>query len=474
MERNMHDGRIQTLYTPPRSESLAAPFPANPGPLDYVRYFRTMNRNPLEMFTENYFDESLIEGQFLGAKYMMVQDPDLVHTVLVTHSNKYCLAHLRRVFFEGVVPDGLFVVEGERWKSMRRLMSPVFAPRQISKFVQTMRRVVVAHADGLAARDGETIQLGEMCLELTLDVLIACLFPSTMEFDRAKMSRTLDKLLTTYLFPHWLTILRAPEWIPRYGRDDERRLQASLRDQARVLLSERRAQISKEQSEDTAGTDFLSLLLRAGQDTGETLSDDEIIDNLVIFIGAGHETTARSLTWMFYILSQAPDVLSLAREEIANADLDATSLDRWDEALPYCVAIIKESLRLYPPAPNILRMAVEDHTIGDLSIKANTVVGAAPWVIQRHHALWRDPHCFDPTRFLDVEAQSIHKFAYMPFGAGPRVCIGAKFSMQEILIVLVEFLKRFDLIDDRNDPPEPVMRLIIQPKGDLKMRVRCC
>ncbi len=218
--------------------------------------------------------------------------------------------------------------------------------------------------------------------------------------------------------------------------------------------------------------DFLTLLLRAEGPDG--LNRSEIEDNIITFIGAGHETTARALGWTLYLLAKAQQ--ERARVE---AEIDAFFADggddlppqEWLAKLPYTRAAFEEAMRLYPPAPSINREAAVDDSYGDLKIAKGTAVLVMPWVIHRHRLYWQEPDAFKPSRFWPENRDQIDRFQYLPFGAGPRVCIGASFALQEAVIALAILLRehRFDVLETTK--PWPVQKLTTQPQGGLPMKV---
>jgi cytochrome P450 len=218
--------------------------------------------------------------------------------------------------------------------------------------------------------------------------------------------------------------------------------------------------------------DFLTLLLRAEGPDG--LSRAEIEDNIITFIGAGHETTARALGWTLYLLAKAPQ-----ERERVEAEIDAFFADggndlppqEWLAKLPFTRAAFEEAMRLYPPAPSINREAATDDTYGDLKIAKGTAVLVMPWVIHRHRLYWDQPDAFMPERFWPENRDKLDRFQYLPFGAGPRVCIGASFALQEAVIALATLLdgRRFDVLETTK--PWPVQKLTTQPQGGLPMKV---
>jgi cytochrome P450 len=221
-----------------------------------------------------------------------------------------------------------------------------------------------------------------------------------------------------------------------------------------------------------APNDILTLLLQAADpDTGRGLTDVEVRANIVTFIGAGHETTANALSWSLFLLSQA----HAARERI-EAEVDAAIGEGplSPEMLPRLVfsrAVVEEALRLYPPVPYMSRAALAQDRIGNLKIPKGSIVTIAPYVLHRHRRLWDEPDAFLPERFLPERREAIDRFAYLPFGAGPRVCIGAAFALQEAVVVLASVVRaaRFDLVEGHE--VMPIHRVTLRPGGGLPMRL---
>ncbi len=460
---------LETAFTPPAPTPRYIPPNAKPTLQGYLRYFRIMAKNPLEIFTEANFEEFIQTSRVFGQKYALVHDPEAVRRFLVTNADNYQLTRMRRALFEPLIGDGLLIAEGDLWKRTRKALTPVFDHRNVRGFAPLMRDVAAREADALAARDGETVPMSRAMLTLALDVLTACLFSGDDALDADRFSRNLDRLLHIAGMPHPLDLMAAPEWLPRLGRGEALKIIAELRDQVNALLSARRAR-----PKETGTDDFLSLLMNAGADEGVPLSDTEIVDNLITFLAAGHETTARTLTWTFYLLSKSPEAFSRAGAEVDAAALATVDPADWSVRLPFVTAVIKESMRLYPAAAMFSRLAVAPDRLGDVDIAAGTEIVTSPWVLHRHSKLWDRPWVFDPDRFMGEAANKIPRHAYMPFGAGPRICIGASFSMQEMVIVLAEFLARVRWEHVGAEEPQPIMRITVQPSTDVPMRMTRC
>lgn len=449
-------------FAPPVPVPRGAKIGSRPFPLMLLAYFSTLARNPLETWSEESFRTPIIDLKFLGRRFIILNDPEAIRHAFVTHAERYRLGYIRVRLLEPMLRDGLIVAEGDLWRKTRRALTPVFTPRSVAGFAGAMAQIAQQRRDAIAARAGRPFSAVSEMLDLALDELMACLFSPDDAFDRARFSQSITALLDLAGMPHPLDVLRAPDGVPRFGRGRMKGHVDSLRSQVGALLEGRRARAGDHQA-----TDFLSLLMRAGVEDGAPLSDDVIIDNLLTFIAAGHETTARSLAWTLYLLSEAPDIDAAVAQEIRDAQLEGVAPSRWAEQLPVLEATIKESLRLYPPAPHLARECAAADRIGDLDIAPGTEVHMSPWLLHRQEGLWPEPERFRPQRFL--EGPPIDRFAFLPFGVGPRVCIGASFSMQEMIIVLATLLRDFRFRHVGAEPPIPVLRVTLQPTTPIMM-----
>ena len=456
------------LIHPPAPPPRVVRANARPTPLSYLRYFQIMTRNPLEIWTTDHYTKPVVRGTVFNQEYYLLQDPEDVRHFMVSKSANYGLTYIRKALFEPFIGKGILVTEGENWKRTRRALTPVFTARNVQGFAPTMQKVAEGRAAALLARKGETISMSREMLTLALDVLIACLFSGDTRLDVKRFSENLDQLLIHAGSPHPFDLMEAPDWLPRIGRGGATKIVADLRAQVTELLVARRSLISA--GEDIPD-DFLTLLIRAEKAEGEPLTDEDIIDNLLTFLSAGHETTARSLTWAFYLLSKAPEVAAKVIAELNAVSLENVAPHEWSDHMPYTLATLKESMRLYPAAPILSRVALEDDQIGDLNVKKGAQLIASPWLLHRHENIWEDPTAFDPTRFLGEREKEIPRYAYAPFGMGPRVCIGASFSMQEMMIVMATFLKQMHFEHVGAEEPEPVMRITIQPSTPVEMKI---
>lgn len=455
-------------YIPPAPSPRIVKPNARPSLKGYATYFQIMSNNPLEIWTEQHFNEPVILTKVLGYHYALVHDPEAIHRYLVTNADNYRLPAIRRLLFERVIGNGLLVSEGERWKKTRKALMPIFTPRHIFGFAEKMHAVAMRRADELQARHGEKICMSQEMIDLTLAILVEVLFSKDTDLNLEQFSTDMDRALKISGTPHAFDLMHMPQWFPRLGRGETNRLIKGMRSHLADVASTRRKKISQSNS---PSSDFLTLLLEAGKDTGEGLDDEGVVDNLITFIAAGHETTARSLIWVFYLLSQSDEWRVRVEREIDAAPLADTPPEKWPSLLPELVAVIKETMRLYPAGSMFSRSAIEADTLSGHAVQAGTIAVTSAWVLHRHRKLWPSPDVFDPERFMGERAESIPKYAYLPFGAGPRVCIGASFAMQEMVIILAVFLSRLGFEFAGKEDPVPVMRITIQPESSVEMTV---
>lgn len=447
--------------TPPlRGETIVS----RPFPFGLALYFRSMARNPLETWGPNAFRTPVIPVEFLGRRFIILNDPQAIRHCFVANAANYRLNYLRLKMLKPALREGLIVAEGESWKTTRRALTPIFTPRHVASFAPAMRAAAERARDSLASREGARISLRDEMLMLALDILVACLFPGDAELDRKKFSANVTRLLERGGTPHPFDLMRAPAALPRLGRYGLDEAVEALRAQVGEILDRRRA---KPQAE---SADFLSLLMAARDEDGRPLDDAAITDNLLTFLTAGHETTARALAWALYALSESGDARASVEAEIDAHDFSADPAT-WEARLPFLVAVIKETLRLYPPAPHLAREAIGADRIGDIDVEPGSEVHLSPWLLHRQEALWREPGAFVPSRFLGKEGESIDRFSFLPFGVGPRVCIGASFSMQELTIALAVLLQTLRFRHVGSEPPVPVLRITLQPSTPILARI---
>jgi cytochrome P450 len=453
-------------FTPP------APLPRDKPPTR-LEIIRTILRNPLELWGEPSYTLPWIETRFFREHTLIVNDPGLIKHILVDNAVNYRMSDIRQLVLRPILRDGLLTAEGKVWKRSRRAVAPVFTPRHSHGFAGTMLREAEAYAAKYAdpGPAGAVFDISVDMTELTFAILAKTLFSG--EIARGgNFADDVNQLLHRMGRVDPMDLLRAPSWVPRLTRIGGRKVLDKFRGIVRDTMNARMEKIRRDRK--GAPEDFLTLLLDQANPDG--LRMEEIEDNILTFIGAGHETTARALAWTIFCVANSPGVRAAMEEEIDRVLASGAEPVDWLELMPHVRASFEEAMRLYPPAPSINRAAIADDQWmspkGELvEIPAGITVLIMPWTLHRHALYWDRPRAFMPERFLPDNRAKIDRFQYLPFGAGPRVCVGATFALQEAVISLAVLMHRyrFDVTEDTK--PWPVQKLTTQPQKGLPMRV---
>jgi cytochrome P450 len=399
----------------------------------------------------------------LGRSVYVVFHPDAVRRVLASEADGY---RKDNRFYEEVrwaLGDGLLNSQDEAWLRQRRFIQPLFTRRRIAGYGRSMADEAVDLVERWQSRaaDGTTIDLHAEMSRLTLRVVGRLLFGADVE-------RAIP--VVAYAFPilgqYALRRAFAPVRVPRsWPTPSNRRAARAQRDLYAVcdeLIARRRAADSQDE-------DLLSLLVGA-RDRGEQLDDAEIRDQVLIFLLAGHDTTAIALTFALYLLGRHPDAQTRVRDEVGAVLGDRTPGTEDVGGLPYTTMVLKEAMRLYPPAWGLGRRSVAGDSIDGFEIPPGSDVVVSAWVTHRHPAFWEDPERFDPERFAPEREAGRHRHAYFPFGAGPRECIGQYFSMLEAVIALAVIAQRYELASQTERIPL-APRITLNPGAPVPCRV---
>jgi cytochrome P450 len=440
----------------------AAPVPHNKN-LNRVQVVREIGRNAVAAFGERAYRERMIYDRNWMQDFLLVNDPEGVKHVLLDNVANYVKGRQVQLTTGPALGNGLFNANGESWKFQRRTTAPMFSMRHIADFAAPMARVAERELARWDAADGSVIDAADAMMRLTYAIITDTMFSNDVKIDYGALAKHFVTYLDTLGRVDLLSTLGVPHWAPTPKRIRARATLKFFRTQIGALIARRAAGIAK----DPAGApkDLLTLLLTARDPEGGALfGPNEVYDNVMTFIFAGHETTANALAWTLYLLSQFPDADARVAEEVRAANGDITKLT-------YSRMVIEEALRLYPPAPFVSRDSVAPDTIAGIEIRAHTAVLISPWILHRHHDLWEAPEYFDPERFAPGRREKINRFAYIPFGGGPHICIGMGFAMQEALICLSAVVSRYRLTLAPGHPVVPLARLTLRPEFGLKMVV---
>jgi len=399
----------------------------------------------------------------------LVTDPEAVRRVLVTNARAYGKRTIQYTTLSLVTGEGLLTADTEAWRPARRMLQPAFHRETLALVGGHVTEAVDRLLARWAAQDGQVVDVDEAMMRVGLEVVGSSLFGSDLSADAERLAaatvRALDVVIKKARTP-----LPVPLSVPTPSNVVLRRAVGQLDAAVTAMLAER---ATRPLAPDQAPRDLLDLLLLARDDAGEGLSPQQIRDQVVTFIVAGHETVAAALTWALDLLATHPEALRRVRAE-ADALGRAPQLDDI-ASLPYTAAVLDETLRLYPPAWVITRRATEADVLAGVEIPADALLILSPWLVHRHETTWERPEDFEPERFLDADGRRRRDVAtdpaYLPFGAGPRLCIGRDMALLEGVVVLASLARAVDL-EPVGPSPTPVPLVTVRPRGGLPMRVR--
>lgn len=456
-----------TASVPPRRIDPPAPVPRT-RQLRPIAFLRALRRNPIETWTKAHFERPILSGRGLLGIGAVVSHPPSIRRVLVDNAANYRKDALQKRVLAPGLHDGLLTVEGEAWRLQRRTIAPIFTPRVVAGFSAPMMTAAQALVERWSRlRSGRVLEVQAHMHRVTLDILGQTIFSGGLERDPDEFMAAMAHFFATVGTLDPADLLDFPDWVPRLARLRSRSSIAFFETAVEAIVSRRKALLA---SGAAAPDDLLTLLLRASDpQTGVGLSDEEVGANIVTFIGAGHETTANALTWSLFLLALAPEWQArLARE--AEEVLDGPVADI-AERLVETKAVIEEAMRLYPPVASLSREAIGPDDLCGRRIRKGALIIVSPYVLHRHETLWDQPGAFDPSRFLPGARERIDRFAYLPFGVGPRVCIGASFALQEAAIVLASIMRRFEMRPVPGFEVVPQQRITLRPANGMRLQV---
>jgi cytochrome P450 len=434
-------------------------------PLPISRVLIRFLRNPLTTLPRGAYEQPITMLRTGKRTAAWVSDPNLVEDMLVTRSADFSKSELEKRVFARTLRDGVLTGEGKLWRWQRRTMSPMFRAADILRYIPEMTEAAEDQIAAWRSAGGGLQQIDHDMVETTFAIIARTMLAGGLPAESAAIKRATATLLSGVTWEVAYGLMRLPRWAPH---------PATLR----LVLVARRlrgavgAIISRRQREGGSGEDLLGMLLAARDpDTNEPMDHDRLINNLLTLLEAGHETTSRALTWTLYLLARAPDWQERLRREIAEVAGGGPILAEHYPRLALTQQVLKESMRLYPPVPVMQRLVARDLTLGGEHLPKGAFAIVPIYAIHRHRLLWEDPDRFDPMRFTPEREAALPRCQFMPFGAGPRICLGAAFAMVEATVVLASFLRaaRFDW--DGAHSPEPVSRITLQPKGGMPLQV---
>ena len=428
-------------------------------PMGVLASLKAARRNILSIIPEIATRQPMVSGR-TGKRWHMVMDPGAIRRMLLEELDNYPKSIVTKNLLRPAIGESLFIAEGAHWRWQRRTAAPVFSHRNVMNLAPIMSAAAERSAARVAAAGPRAVDMAAEMVRTTFDVIADVTFSGDGMFDVNAVHRGIDAYIAEAGKISLFDILGFPDWVPRPGRVMSGSTVAEMKRVADEAVEARRKRGSE------GVPDLLDLLLD-GEDpeTKRRMSTPELRDNLLTFIVAGHETTALTLGWSLYLCAYDQAVQDRARAE-AQSVLGGRAATGEDVArLPYIRQIIDEALRLYPPAGIISRTAQVADTLCGREIRPRDTVIIPIYALHRNHLLWPEPNRFDPDRFAD--RKTIERYAYLPFGDGPRICIGASFALQEAVIILATLLSRFRFTPVPGRDPDPVMILTLRPQGGV-------
>lgn len=450
-----------TLYRPP------APIPSSPVRALITGMVRP-ERDMISLMPEVAYNTMVSEVGWTRRKIILVNDPELVQSILTAEAGHYPKSDLMAGALAPLVRDSVFVSSGETWERQRRMIAPAFSHMRLGNAFSAMLESVDRYQEQFDqhAVSGDVFSLEEMMSHLTADVMCRTVFSRALSAGPAQsvynaFAEFQNSVANVRVFRLWLgrafADVRQPEAVIRSA--------AEMRRQIGIMIDDRIAD-DRDGISDIAG-DIIAAIDEAD---GSAFSRDELIDQIGVFFLAGHETTAGALAWSLFILAHQPEAVKRIREEVLRmggaSALDINAVKR----LEFTKAVFKETLRLYPPLSFIPRVAIRAGQVKNIRFPKGAMMLISPWLLHRHRLLWRDPDRFDPDRFIGDREKTIQPGAYIPFGMGPRVCIGAAFALLEATLILARVVCRYDISIERAETVQPAARLTTRTANGMNAR----
>jgi len=458
---------IAEVIDPPVSHPpLVPPFPPRaPENMGRLARIAAIRNSTIGSWGQRAYEDDVIQGRFFGHSSFILNTPAAIRHVLVENYENYTRTPAGIRVLRPMLGEGLLLAEGRNWKHQRRTLAPAFTPRAVTTLVPHMVSAIDETVAALDRQRDTPTDLREVMQRMTLEIAGRTMFSFSMAHHGATLRDFVIEYGSRLARPHFFDLVLPTGWpspqdISRafFRRRWTRFIQA--------LIAERRA---AGKAEDAPPRDLFELMVAARDpETGQAFSDEQLGDQVATMILAGHETTATALFWSLYMLALDPATQDRVAAEVRGiANDDSADIER----LKFTRAVIDETMRLYPPAFLIARAAAGSDTLGNgLNVVRGDIILIAPWLLHRHEKLWHDPNAFVPERF-GPGAPAPDRFAYLPFGVGPRVCIGAHFAIVEATLALAKIVGAFriELID--RAPVMPMGVVTTQPDRSPPFRL---
>ena len=455
----MPDATDTTALYPPAAVPAARALPL-------LLHLSRFVRNPLRAMPRAVYDQPIVTYGRKKPLAAWVTGPELIEQILIKRTDVFSKTRLDKRVLHPLVGTGILTSEGEAWRWQRKLASPLFRPSDALDYVPQMAAAATQQIDRWRAKGNAHIIAADADMTNTAFAVLARTILAGIDAQQAAdIQRSGQAFIERVMWSVATTLLSFPEqvWFP--GRGKHMAAAAESRALVQKLIDLRRAEGGR-------GNDLVARMLAARDpETGAPMTDAQLVDNLATFLLAGHETTAKALTWTLYLLARAGDWQNRVRNEVAAVTGGRTVSADDITKLPLTQRVLKESMRLYPPVPALTRVNTEAVELGGINFEKGVLMVIPIYVVHRHNALWEDAGKFDPDRFLPEREATYRRMQFMPFGAGPRVCIGASFAMIEATAVLATLVQAVRFTWDGKHLPEPISRISLHPKGGMPLGV---
>lgn len=433
-----------------------------------LRGLPTTFRNYIETIPRSAYEQGVTDLGRTRRDIILVADPDLIGKVLVDNAEAVLRDPVtRRAFAPAIGANSIFLAEDAEWRWQRRAVSPMFRHDTLMSFVPIFTAMAQRQVQRWRTAGGETqqVDVAAAMTRTTFDIIVDALLGGTANLDAEGYGRALTHSFNTIPWQIIYVLFSLPEWLPYPGRRRAYRARDFLRRDLMRIVADRRVAPSSH-------PDLLDSLLAARDpETGRSMSDEEVVNNLLTFIIAGHETTAVALSWTLWLLAKDQDSQQRVFEEVAGVAAGEPIAASHIERLSFCRQVIQEAMRLYPPAPGIGREAKAEFSLGGRPIAVGTRIHIPVFALHRNVRLWDNPNAFDPERFAPDQVKARSRYAYLPFGGGPRICIGAGFAMLEAAAILATLVRAFRFTPVAGHKPTPVARVTLRPAGGMPLLV---
>ena len=441
------------------TQSFPVRVPLVTEPMGILASLAAARRNVLSIIPDIATRQPMVSGK-TGKRWHMVMDPDALRRILLENVANYPKSVVTKNLLEPAIGNSLFIAEGAHWRWQRRATAPVFSHRNVQALSPLVSDAASRCTARVAAAGPRAVNMFDEMVATTFDVISDVTFSDDKGFDRDAVHNAINAYVAEAGKVSLMDILGAPNWVPRLGRLLTGPSLRQMKQIADQVIDARRKGAQK------SPPDLLDLLL-AGEDpkTSRKMQTAELRDNLLTFIVAGHETTALSLSWALYLIAHDNRVQEKARAEVASA-IEGDEVTGEDvQNLPFIRQIIDESLRLYPPAAIVSRTAMASDVLCGREVRKGDTIIIPIYALHRNHVLWDAPDDFRPERFENMKA--VPRYSYLPFGDGPRICIGASFAIQEAVIILASLIRNFRFSPVVGRDPVPEMTLTLRPEGGV-------